>query len=119
MEQHHRGGAVLGRGTEHLPRMHEAGVERAARNGHGANGAVYNIGSGVGRSNLDIIDLIRPLAQKAKLSVVVSHEEERKFDVAANVLNFGRLLSCSGWLPKISMEVGLQEMWQGLSHPQT
>jgi UDP-glucose 4-epimerase len=84
---------------------------------HGTNGAVYNIGSGVGRSNLDIIDSIRPLAQKANLPMMVNHEEERKFDVAANVLNFGRLLSCSGWLPKISMEEGLQEMWQGLSHP--
>jgi hypothetical protein len=46
---------------------------------------------------------------------MVSHEAERKFDVAANVLNFGRLLSCSGWLPKISMEEGLLEMWLGLA----
>ena len=84
---------------------------------HGTNGAVYNIGSGVGRSNLDIIDLIRPLAKHAHLPVIVTHEEERKFDVAANVLNFGRLLSCSGWLPKISVEEGLQEMWHGLAKP--
>jgi UDP-glucose 4-epimerase len=82
---------------------------------HGTNGAVYNIGSGVGRSNLDIIDLIRPLAKKANLPVVVNHEAERKFDVATNVLNFGRLLSCSGWLPKTSIEDGLQEMWQGMA----
>jgi UDP-glucose 4-epimerase len=82
---------------------------------YGTNGAVYNIGSGVGRSNLDIIDLIRPLAMQANLPMMVNHEEERKFDVAANVLNFGRLLSCSGWLPKVSMKEGLQEMWQGLA----
>jgi UDP-glucose 4-epimerase len=82
---------------------------------YGTNGAAYNIGSGVGRSNLDIIDLIRPLAMQANLPMTVNHEEERKFDVAANVLNFGRLLSCSGWLPKVSMEEGLQEMWQGLA----
>jgi UDP-glucose 4-epimerase len=82
---------------------------------YGTNGAAYNIGSGVGRSNLDIIDLIRPLAMQANLPMMVNHEEERKFDVAANVLNFGRLLSCSGWLPKVSMEEGLQEMWQGLA----
>ncbi|MEY3782708.1 MAG: hypothetical protein RIS97_886 [Pseudomonadota bacterium] len=86
---------------------------------HGTNGAVYNIGSGVGRSNLDIIDLIRPLAAKSNLQVTVSHEDERKFDVAANVLNFRRLLSCSGWLPKISMKEGLLAMWQSLSNPQT
>ena len=84
---------------------------------HGTNGAVYNIGSGVGRSNLDIIDLIRPLALKSNLPLSVIHEVERKFDVAANVLNFGRLLSCSGWLPKIGIEEGLQEMWQGLAKP--
>jgi UDP-glucose 4-epimerase len=83
---------------------------------HGTNGAVYNIGSGVGRSNLDIIDLLRPLAEKANLPVIVNHEAERKFDVATNVLNFGRLLSCSGWLPKTSIDDGLQEMWQGMSH---
>ncbi|MDO8458684.1 MAG: NAD-dependent epimerase/dehydratase family protein [Burkholderiaceae bacterium] len=82
---------------------------------HGINGDVYNIGSGVGRSNLEVIDLIRPLAQQLNLPVNVSHEPERKFDVTANVLNFGRLLSCTGWLPKISIEEGLQEMWQGFT----
>lgn len=82
---------------------------------HGINGDIYNIGSGVGRSNLDVIDLIRPLAQQLNLPVTVSHEPERKFDVTANVLNFGRLLSCTGWLPKISIEEGLQEMWQGFT----
>jgi UDP-glucose 4-epimerase len=63
------------------------------------------------------------LALKANLPVRVSHEAERKFDVAANVLNFGRLLSCSGWLPKINIEDGLLEMWQGMQQdsvrPQT
>jgi UDP-glucose 4-epimerase len=82
---------------------------------YGENGGVYNIGSGVGRSNKDIIDLIRPLAKQAQKAVTMNNEEERKFDVAANVLNFGRLLSCSGWLPQVSIEAGMQEMWQDLS----
>ena len=82
---------------------------------YGENGGVYNIGSGVGRSNKDIIDLIRPLAKKSNKFVTVKNEEERKFDVAANVLNFGRLLSCSGWLPQVSIDDGMLEMWQDLS----
>ena len=82
---------------------------------HGTNGHVYNIGSGVGRSNLEVLDLIRPIAQADGFSLNVHHEEERKFDVAANVLNFGRLLNCSGWLPRIGMEDGLTEMWRGMS----
>ena len=81
----------------------------------GINGDVYNIGSGVGRSNLDVLDLIRPLAHAQNLTVNITHEAERKFDVTANVLNFGRLLSCTGWLPKVSMQEGLQEMWYGLA----
>jgi UDP-glucose 4-epimerase len=82
---------------------------------HGINGDIYNIGSGVGRSNLDVIDLIRPLAAAQNLQVNMTHEAERKFDVSANVLNFGRLLSCTGWLPKVSIEEGLQEMWHDFS----
>ena len=81
----------------------------------GINGDIYNIGSGVGRSNLDMLDLIRPLAQAQNLQVNITHEAERKFDVTANVLNFGRLLSCTGWLPKVSIEEGLLEMWHGFS----
>jgi len=81
---------------------------------HGTNGHVYNIGSGVGRSNLEVLDLIRPFAQADGYSLQVHHEAARKFDVAANVLNFGRLLNCSGWLPKIDMEEGLGEMWKGM-----
>lgn len=82
---------------------------------YGENGGVYNIGSGVGRSNKDIIDLIRPLAKKSNKFVTVNNEKERKFDVAANVLNFGRLLSCSGWLPQVSIDDGMLEMWQDLN----
>lgn len=82
---------------------------------HGNNGDVYNIGSGVGRSNLDVIDLIRPLASARNLAVNIKHEAERKFDVAANVLNFGRLLSCTGWLPQVNIETGFKEMWEDLA----
>lgn len=82
---------------------------------HGVNGEIYNIGSGVGRSNLDVIELIRPLAEASGLQVRVRHEPARKFDVPANVLSFGRLLARSGWLPRVSMQEGLAEMWQDFS----
>lgn len=80
----------------------------------GAVGEVYNIGSGIGRSNMDILGLIRPLAEADGLSVEVRHESERSFDVAANVLNFGSLLSCSGWSPQVSIAAGMKEMWEAL-----
>lgn len=86
---------------------------------HGVSGETYNIGSGVGRSNLDILDLLRPLADAARLPVRVRHTEPRKFDVTANVLNSDRLSSCSGWYPKISMDEGLIDMWDEFTHAAT
>lgn len=78
---------------------------------HGNCGEVYNLGSGVGRNNLQVLDIIEQLAAKAGVSVRVRNEPERHFDVPANVLNFGKLLACSGWSPKVAFEDGVKEMW--------
>ncbi len=78
---------------------------------HGKGGDIFNIGSGVGRTNLEVLGLMRPLLEKSNHTIVIDHAPERKFDVRANVLNFGRLLSCSGWLPQVDIEIGLAEMW--------
>lgn len=82
---------------------------------HGQYGDVLNIGSGVGLSNMDVLQLMRPLVESSGYSLRVKHEPERKFDVSANVLNFGLLLSRSGWIPKIGMAAGVAEMWHGVS----
>jgi UDP-glucose 4-epimerase len=80
---------------------------------HGVPGAVYNIGTGVGRSNLTVIDLIRPLAEAADLPVRVRHAPARGFDVTSNVLSSDTLHCCSGWKPKIAIHEGLSDMWDG------
>jgi len=49
------------------------------------------------------------------LKVDIFIEQPRGFDVPTNVLNFGRLLSCSGWLPKVRFEDGIAEMWNHIS----
>ncbi|MBS1227019.1 MAG: nucleoside-diphosphate-sugar epimerase [Proteobacteria bacterium] len=77
----------------------------------GADGDTYNIGSGVGRSNRQVLDAIEPFSTAAGLRIGIRNEPERKFDVAANVLNFGRLLACSGWLPQVTFERGIEELW--------
>lgn len=82
---------------------------------HGAEGDVYNIGSGIGRDNRAVLNAIEQLAGPAGYPVEVDIEPERPFDVPANVLNFGRLLACSGWLPRVSFEEGLSEMWADIA----
>lgn len=80
----------------------------------GADGDIYNIGSGVGRSNRQVLDAIEPLATEAGFRIGIRNEPERRFDVAENVLNFGRLLACSGWLPQVAFEQGIAEMWKDI-----
>ena len=78
----------------------------------GKVGEVYNIGSGIGRDNRSVLDLIESFARIDGYLVRVRIEPARNFDVPANVLNYGKLLACSGWMPKVSFESGIAEMWQ-------
>ena len=80
----------------------------------GADGDIYNIGSGVGRSNRQVLDAIAPLAAAVGLKVGICNAPERRFDVAENVLSFGRLLACSGWFPQVTFEQGIAEMWDDI-----
>lgn len=77
----------------------------------GGDGEIYNIGSGIGRSNKQVLNVIEPLAALEGLDVRIRTEPARAFDVPANVLDFGRLLYCTGWLPKVRFEEGVAEMW--------
>lgn len=97
--------------------VHASDVARgvlAALN-YGTVGQVYNIGSGVGRNNRQVLDFIAPLAESDGFNVSVEVEAPRSFDVPVNILNFGRLLACSGWLPQVSFEDGIADMWRAIS----
>jgi UDP-glucose 4-epimerase len=80
----------------------------------GVPGTCYNIGSGIGRSNRDIIDAIVPLAKPMALEVKVQSLPERRFDVPANVLDSSRLLRDTGWRAEIPLAQGLEETWTWL-----
>jgi UDP-glucose 4-epimerase len=77
----------------------------------GLNGEIYNLGTGIGTSNLDVIGLLNPLTQACGYPIRVNHLPSRRFDVEANVLNSQKLFSISGWSAQISLRQGLAEMW--------
>lgn len=81
----------------------------------GCNGEIYNIGSGIGRSNMEIVAAIEPLAQADGYDVKLNVLPPRGFDVPANVLNSARLTARTGWTPKIDLNRGLAEMWRAIS----
>jgi UDP-glucose 4-epimerase len=78
----------------------------------GTVGNLYNLGTGIGASNLDLIRLLQGLADADGFSVRVSHLPERRFDVAANVLDSRKLSDATGWSPRISLAEGLAAMWR-------
>jgi UDP-glucose 4-epimerase len=80
----------------------------------GETGQVYNIGSGIGRSNADILKLIEPLACQAGYELLVKALPSRKFDVPVNVLDSRKLEQISGWAPLVTFEAGVRRVWTEL-----
>ena len=84
----------------------------------GSPGEIYNIGSGVGRDNLEVLEAIRPLAESHGKTLRVKIQPARGFDVSANILDCSKLKKASGWIPKIPFADGLADMWQSISNQQ-
>lgn len=74
----------------------------------GTAGETYNLGSGVGRSNLDVLEAITPLMKEIGCAVHAVHEPARVFDVQANVLDSTKLRNETGWTPSVDFEAGLR-----------
>jgi UDP-glucose 4-epimerase len=68
----------------------------------------YNIGCGLGRSNLDVIQAVKPLMLEIGANVQVENLPERTFDVKANVLDSTKLFDHTGWKPIVEFEDGLR-----------
>jgi len=74
---------------------------------HGHLSETYNIGSGIGLSNLEIVESLKPLMDEIGHEVRIKNLAERAFDVRANVLDSTKLKINSGWKPVIKFNEGL------------
>jgi UDP-glucose 4-epimerase len=82
------------------------GIVRALLDG--CDGETYNIGSGIGLSNGDIIEILRPLIHPLGLELFVNYQPERPFDVRANCLDSAKIMMDTGWKSSVGFEVGLK-----------
>jgi UDP-glucose 4-epimerase len=78
----------------------------------GESGHAYNIGTGVGRSNLDVLRDLEPFAARAGCAVRTELLPARRFDVPANVLEARKLSEVSGWRPQVAFAAGLERAWR-------
>lgn len=67
---------------------------------------VMNVGSGVGTSINNILDVFK----KHFNNIVVEYEPKRLFDVQSNVLNISLIQNELGWKPKVSISNGIVKM---------
>lgn len=75
---------------------------------------IYNIGSGQGRTLLNIIAAIEGMLGR---KLEVRWRPGRATDVPANVLDVRKAHQDLGWMPQVSFEDGLQLTWESLSDP--
>lgn len=78
---------------------------------HGLPGESYNIGSSIGRSNLEVLNEISRVALASGIQPKITHVEPRSFDVAANILDVEKLRALCGWQPKTGFAEGIARTW--------
>ncbi len=78
----------------------------------GVPGEAYNIGTGIGTSNLDILDGLEKLASPNGYEVKREFKKARSVDVPYNVLDSSKLMNQTNWKPVISLEEGLTGVWE-------
>lgn len=74
---------------------------------YGKLSETYNLGSGVGRSNIEVVNQLTPLMQTIGFDVNIEYLPERAFDVKVNKLDSAKLSSHTGWKPMCEFSHGL------------
>ncbi|WP_201979538.1 NAD-dependent epimerase/dehydratase family protein [Hymenobacter rubidus] len=77
----------------------------------GQPGEVYNIGSGIGYSNKQVLDFLLPLAAAQGIESRIQVLPARLFDVKINILDTTKLLNHTGWQPVAPFEEMLERTW--------
>jgi UDP-glucose 4-epimerase len=80
----------------------------------GRVGEIYNIGSGVGLSNMQVLECLRRVAERRGYAFALENFPARGFDVPENVLDIKKLSSQTGWLPAITFTDGLERTWDAI-----
>ena len=80
----------------------------------GETSQTYNIGSGIGLSNFDVLESIRPILNCHGYKIKVNYLPSRPFDVPTNILDSTKLRLVSSWTPQIKFTTGVEKTLQWL-----
>ena len=76
----------------------------------GKVGQAYNLGSGVGTSVRQLLDLVQGLAGP----IAIDWQPGRASDVSANILDSSLLADDTGWSAQVALPDGLKQTWQSV-----
>ena len=71
---------------------------------------IFNVGSGVGRT---VLDVIADVSAIAGVKPAIAHHPARPADVPVNVLDATRLRENLGWTARVAWTDGLRRLWAG------
>lgn len=80
----------------------------------GRVGEIYNIGSGSGLSNIQVLESLHGLAKRRGYALNIENFPARGFDVPENVLDINKIFSQAGWSPTIDFAEGLERTWDAI-----
>ena len=80
----------------------------------GKPNSCYNIGTGIGRSAIDILNSLYPLAESIGLKPKVKILPQRPYDVAANILDCKKIYEDTGWKSAVPFDDGIKRTWEWL-----
>ncbi|MDH2917879.1 MAG: NAD-dependent epimerase/dehydratase family protein [Sideroxydans sp.] len=81
---------------------------------HGRLLETYNVSSGIGMNNAELIDAFRPLIGDEAGEIFVENLPERNFDVRTNVLDSSKLQLHTSWRPVVGINEGLRRTYDWL-----
>jgi UDP-glucose 4-epimerase len=83
---------------------------------HSQGGEIYNIGSGVGLTINELLQMVDELIAVEGYQLARVYEPLRLFDVRKNILDIERIRALSSWEPEVTIAAGIGATWEWLKN---
>jgi UDP-glucose 4-epimerase len=103
---------IFGDGSQTRDYVYAGDVARATLAAVGKEGGVFNVGTGIETSVLELYELCRRVAGS---ELDAEHADARLGEVQRSVLDVSRAERELGWRPEIGFEDGLRRTWEALA----
>ena len=103
---------IFGDGRQVRDYVYVGDVARATLAAVGHDGGVFNVGTGIATSVLDLFDACRRVAGS---DVEAEHAPARVGELQRSVLDPGRAERDLGWRAEVSMDQGLRTTWESIA----